>query len=118
MKNFRALQLPLYEIGVPHYQSDIVVLLLISDLWGDGEEEEFFYAFKASLRTFAPLKFKRKHFSEMSDAIFYYQKVFARRKIYLHIFQLWQCLCVCVWGMERRRRRETFATHYYCARGG
>lgn len=97
MKNFRALQLPLYKIGVPYYQKWYCCAAIRV---GEARERNFL---PSRHRRIFLLKFKRKHFSEMSDAIFYYQKksICSLRRIYLHIFHAPPLLL------------ETFVPHYY-----
>lgn len=71
-KIFTAPRLPLYKIGVPYYQNHCIIMMgrMLSSM---PRREE-----KCS-------KFKRKHFSEMSDGIFYYPKYLLYGK-FIYIF--------------------------------
>lgn len=70
MKDFSAPRLPLYKIGVPHYQTHGIIMM--------GTMLRFCLEGKKKKSS----KFKRKHFSEMSDAIFYYPSICFRENLF------------------------------------
>jgi hypothetical protein len=79
MKNFSVPQLPFYEIGVPHYRSHSKVIMMgekdVLPLGCGGKSCK-----NSRKKEKSSLKFKRKHFSEMSDGIFYYPKYLLHEK--------------------------------------
>lgn len=99
LSNFRSIKL-----GFRIIEGNDIVVHISYLRW--GEEKWNFSAFEASSSSSSFFKFKRKHFSEMSDAIFYYQKYLLDGKFIYTSFML----------SYFKKLHATFVTHYYWAR--